>query len=107
MTYDDFKKEIIKGLEILNPINKGDLLEKLEKETFMPRITSVDNGKYPYQLNKSELIKIIENQGQYYPFLLDKTEDEKYKLVKILEFRIPYYVGPLNNTTSKKGRKLT
>ena len=103
MTYDDFKKEIIKSLEILNPINKEDLLEKLEKENFMPRITSVDNGKYPYQLNESELIEIIKNQGQYYPFLLDKTEDEKYKLVKILEFRIPYYVGPLNNTTSKKG----
>ena len=103
ITYDDFKKEIIKDLDLLNSVNKLELLEKLETENFMPRITSVDNGKYPYQLNKSELIKIIENQGQYYPFLLDKTDDGTYKLVKILEFRIPYYVGPLNNTTAKKG----
>ena len=103
MTYDDFKKEITKDLDILNPINKTEILDRLEKEEFMPRITSVDNGKYPYQLNKSELIKIIENQGKYYPFLLEKTNDEVYKLVKILEFRIPYYVGPLNNTTAKSG----
>lgn len=105
MTYDEFKKEIVKDLDILNPLNKNEIIERLEKEEFMPRITSVDNGKYPYQLNESELIKIIENQGQYYPFLLEKAEDEKYKLVKILEFRIPYYVGPLNNTTAKSGVK--
>lgn len=103
MTYDDFKKEITKNLDILNPKNKIEILDRLEKEEFMPRITSVDNGKYPYQLNKSELIKIIENQGKYYPFLKEKTNDGTYKLVKILEFRIPYYVGPLNNTTAKSG----
>lgn len=68
--------------------------ERLENFTFMPRITDTENGKYPYQLNKVELIKIIENQGKYYPFLLEKTKDQ-YKLVKLLEFKIPYYVGPL------------
>ena len=62
---------------------------------FLPRITSTDNGKYPYQLNKDELINIIENQGKFYPFLLNKTEDGMYKIVRLLEFRIPYYVGPL------------
>ena len=103
MTYDDLKKEISKDLDILNSINKTEVLDRLEKEEFMPRITSVDNGKYPYQLNKSELTKIIENQGKYYPFLLETTDDGTYKLVKILEFRIPYYVGPLNNTTAKSG----
>jgi len=42
---------------------------------FLPRITDKDNGKYPYQLNKEELIKIIENQGKYYPFLLEKINN--------------------------------
>lgn len=106
--YDEFKKEINKLLEVLfdsKEINdKQDLLDKynlevkdqIENGNFLPRITTTDNGKYPYQLNKLELIKIIENQGKYYPFLLDKVSDNKtYKIVKLLEFRIPYYVGPL------------
>ena len=103
---DEFRKEINKLLESLFSYEniKQNLLdeynlevkERIENGTFLPRITTTDNGKYPYQLNKSELIKIIENQGKYYPFLLNKLNDNKtYKIVKLLEFRIPYYVGPL------------
>lgn len=103
---DEFRKEISKLLESLFSAEniKQNLLdeynlevkERIENGTFLPRITTTDNGKYPYQLNKSELIKIIENQGKYYPFLLNKLNDNKtYKIVKLLEFRIPYYVGPL------------
>ena len=99
LTYDEFRKKLEEDLKILNPSNKEAILEKLANEEFMPRITSIDNGRYPYQLNRSELIEIIKKQGQYYPFLLEKSD----KLVKILEFRIPYYVGPLNNTTAKSG----
>ncbi len=68
---------------------------RIENGEFLPRITDVENGKYPYQLNKVELIKIIENQGKYYPFLLNKTRDGKYRILKIFEFKIPYYIGPL------------
>ena len=106
--YDEFKKEINKLLEELftkeEATIKQDLLNKysldvkkrIENGDFLPRITTTDNGKYPYQLNKAELIKIIENQGKYYPFLLEKVDNDKvYKIVKLLEFRIPYYVGPL------------
>lgn len=106
--YDEFKKEINKLLEELygheeilinqDLLNKYELeiKERIENGDFLPRITTTDNGKYPYQLNKAELIKIIENQGKYYPFLLEKLGDKKtYKIVKLLEFRIPYYVGPL------------
>ena len=104
--YNEFKKDINKLLEelfsynqieqsILNTYNL-EIKDRIENGNFLPRITTTDNGKYPYQLNKSELIKIIENQGKYYPFLLDKVSDNKtYKIVKLLEFRIPYYVGPL------------
>ena len=103
---DEFRKEINKLLESLfsdenikqNLLDEYNLevKERIENGTFLPRITTTDNGKYPYQLNKSELVKIIENQGKYYPFLLNKLNDNKtYKIVKLLEFRIPYYVGPL------------
>lgn len=72
-----------------------DFLIRLKNKEILPRVTSKENGKYPYQLNRDELIKIIENQGEYYPFLLNKTKDNTYKLVKLLEFKIPYFVGPL------------
>lgn len=84
----EIKQEYIDeyNLEAKNRIVNGE---------FLPRITNSDNGKYPYQLNKEELIKIIENQGKYYPFLLEKTADDTYRIVKLLEFKIPYYIGPL------------
>ncbi len=107
--YDTFINEINKVLpQLLETKNDNNLTQKyinkikprIENKEFLPKITSVDNGRYPYQLNKEELIKIIENQGKYYSFLLNKTNDNEYKLVKLLEFRIPYYVGPLNENSS-------
>lgn len=105
--YSDFIKEIKK--EYSNLSNEGknkldEIGEKLDNPDFLPRVTSKQNGQYPYQLNEVELIKIIENQSKYYPFLADKINDT-YKIVKILEFKIPYYVGPLNNSTNNKNVK--
>lgn len=91
----DISKELLDEYEM-------QIKPKMMNGKFMPRVTDSDNGKYPYQLNKEELIKIIENQGKYYPFLLNKTKDGKYKIVKLLEFRIPYYVGPLTNEKNSK-----
>lgn len=111
LTYDDFRKELNKALEVLfdlvddqNLIDKYNLSIKsrIDEGSFLPRITDVDNGKFPYQLNRVELVKIIEKQGKYYPFLLEKISDNEYKLEKLLSFKIPYYVGPLNTTTSSK-----
>lgn len=107
LSYYEFKNlftkelERLLNLEINSNLKELYLLKKeeIENGAFLPRITDTDNGKYPYQLNKEELIKIIENQGKYYPFLLEKVNDE-YKLVKLLSFKIPYYVGPLSNTTN-------
>lgn len=102
ISYEDFKRNLEKYLEAaLDNVTNEKILEeyaeakfRISNGDFLPRITDPDNGRYPYQLNKDELIKIIENQGQYYPFLMDKINNE-YKIVKLLKFRIPYYVGPL------------
>ena len=92
----DFLKEIKKYVNTDNfIITDEDFLKRLENNEVLPRITSKENGKYPYQLNKDELVSIIEHQGKHYPFLLNKTDDGIYKLVRLLEFKIPYFVGPL------------
>ena len=45
---------------------------------------------------------IIENQSKYYPFLKDKApsfpdgKTEEYKIVSLLKFKMPYYIGPLS-----------
>ena len=112
LSYEDFKKYLLKYLEasfdnlkdirLIEKYNQNKL--RIENDEFLPRITETENSRYPYQLNKDELIKIIENQGKYYPFLLEKVSNT-YKIVKLLEFRIPYYVGPLNTSTNLKNIK--
>lgn len=71
------------------------ILSSIEREDLLPKIASKDNSAIPYQLHKNELEKIIENQSDFYPFLLKNKE----KLISILEFRVPYYVGPLNESS--------
>ena len=107
LSYEDFIKELNKLLDgIWNYVSNQDLIDRYKKDIenrinngeFLPRLTEVNNGTFPYQLNEDELNKIIENQGRYYPFILEKVDNE-YKLVKLLKFRIPYYVGPLNSNS--------
>ena len=113
ITYDEFINKLNKALEKIFGNNISlELKEEyikvktdIENGLFLPKITNTDNGKYPYQLNKDELIKIIDSQGKYYDFLNEKViinGKPKYKLVQLLEFKIPYYVGPLNTNTNKK-----
>ena len=109
ITYDEFIKEVNNAISKVNIADYNlsneyvtKIAPKIANGNFMPRITSTENGKYPYQLNKDELLKIIENQGKHYPFLLNKTNDGTYKIVKLLEFRIPYFVGPLVNSNQSK-----
>lgn len=110
---EDFIKELKKLLDNLfsSEVNIKEeyiteyelsMKDRMDNGDFLPRITDTENGKYPYQLNKDELIKIIESQGKYYPFLLNKADDGKYRIVKLLEFKIPYYVGPLVSDKQSK-----
>ena len=113
--YDQYLKNKLSQHEFMNIIQKAiensidpnesnkysETLKRISNDDFMPRITDADNGKYPYQLHKSELLQIIENQGKYYPFIKEKV-DNVYKIEKLLTFRIPYYVGPLGQTTNNK-----
>lgn len=66
-------------------------LDKIDKEVFLLKQRSFENGAIPYQVQLNELRAIIRRQGKFYPFLLENLD----KIESILTFRIPYYVGPL------------
>ena len=80
-----------------------EIKSRIDAGKFLLRQNNKSNGVFPYQLNEIELRKIIESQGVYYPFLLDKDKGfpnpnkQEYKLISLLRYRIPYYVGPLSN----------
>lgn len=107
-SYDDLKKNIKK---IINAYYKDSqdetilyILKELDTESFLPLQVTKDNGVIPYQVNEIELKKILENAQTYLPFLNRKDEDGmsvKEKIICIFEFRVPYYVGPLNTNENK------
>ncbi len=86
--YDFLKKNVSPTDEMLAEMENGD---------FLPKQVSNENGIIPYQLHRTELMAILENCAQYFPFLKEKNEGISAieKIDKLLTFRIPYYVGPL------------
>lgn len=83
----------------------ADLLQEIENGTFLPLQVIKDNGVIPYQVNKMELEKILEHAQKYLPFLLEKDPEcgktIQEKIMDLFEFRIPYYVGPLNTAAGE------
>ena len=92
--YSRIKKELAKVPE---KVMSG-VLSDIESGSFLPKQLTNENGVIPYQLHKAELVKILENASAHHKFLNEKDESGlsvKDKIVKLFEFRIPYYVGPL------------
>ncbi|MHA8263633.1 type II CRISPR RNA-guided endonuclease Cas9 [Lactobacillaceae bacterium Melli_B3] len=77
------------------------ILDLIEKDQFMPKQRTADNGVIPHQLHQLELKQIIDNQKEFHPFLAelnpnsDRSHLAQYKLEELAAFHIPYYVGPL------------
>lgn len=71
-------------------------LDKIEREDFLRKQRTFDNGSIPHQIHLQEMNAILRRQGEHYPFLNENRE----KIEKILTFRIPYYVGPLASGNS-------
>lgn len=108
VTQEEFCKNI---LSILKKIKQNDTIidrikDECEKLTFMPKQIDKRNGVLPYQLHQEELRRIIANSEKYYNFLNEKDSNgyvTKEKIEKLLTFRIPYYVGPLNDKHKESG----
>lgn len=99
--YDDFKKEVeklLKGTDADSDERYADMISRFERQQFLRRLKTSDNGSIYYQLHLEELKAIIENQGRFYPFL----KREAAKIESLVSFRIPYYVGPLTDKNARQ-----
>lgn len=102
-TRDEFyaflKKELNNVINREAEKEKKYFLDKIENNELLLRQNSNQNGAFPKQLHEKELEKILSNQSKYYPFLCEKNNEltTKEKILKTFNYKIPYYVGPLNN----------
>lgn len=100
---ESFSKYLLKLVKDIQPdeIDQekyDDMLTRLELREFLPKQKNTDNRVIPNQLYLYELIRILDNASEYLPFLLEKEDgvSNKEKLVSIFRYKLPYFVGPLN-----------
>lgn len=90
----DFLAFLKKELDPYRELHQVDaIMREIEKGDFLPLIVGTDNGAIPRQIVGAELNIILQNARKYLQFL---DEDTCEKIKQVFEFRIPYYVGPLN-----------
>ncbi len=90
--------------------NYTQMFEEIAAGTFCPKQRNAENGVIPMQLHRAELVKILDNAEKYLPFLWEADENGitvKNKIIAIFDYKIPYYVGPLNNHSGKYWVKRT
>ena len=104
----DYIKKIVRDVEVEenDKASYDDMMFRLETCSFMPKQVESDNRVIPYQLYYHELKAILENARAYLPFLSETDSDgytNEFKILSIMEFRIPYYVGPLRTDNGEHG----
>lgn len=98
-SYEEFTKTLKPFLKEMPDNNDKDYISReLNMGTFLPKSVSKENGVIPYQLHLQELKIILSKAEAYLPFL--KVRDQygtvSDKIISLFTFRIPYYVGPIN-----------
>ncbi|MGD1822996.1 MAG: type II CRISPR RNA-guided endonuclease Cas9 [Pleomorphochaeta sp.] len=109
-TIEDVNKYFIKLLEKAYKENQDDqslvkIYTLLAANQLLPKVITPDNRVIPYQVNLMELEAILNNSSKYLSFLNKKDNEGfsvKDKILAIMKFRIPYYVGPLVEKTDGK-----
>lgn len=120
ISQEDFNKFLHKMLEEIKPntsvellpavdelLERTDVSEKSTLPLLLPKQRGQAKGTIPMQLHANELKIILEKLQRDFPSFAEETAEEcdKYntkakKIMKIHEFRIPYYCGPI--VSSKK-----
>lgn len=79
------------------------IISAMDEKDFLPKQVCPENGLIPRQINERELKRILENSSKYYPFLNKITDDSGLttaeKILQVFNFKIPYYIGPLNKNS--------
>lgn len=99
ISYEEFKKRVerlFKGTDAAKDPAYIDMVAALGEHRFLRRIHTTDNSAIPYQLHAEVVGRIIDAQGNFYPWL----KDEGPHILKVLASRIPYYVGPLDSSAA-------
>lgn len=102
--YDDFKHEVsalFKDTAAKDDERYIKMMRSFERQQFLRRLKTSDNGAIYYQLHLEELEAILKNQGRFYSFL----ERDAGKIKSLVCFRIPYYVGPLTSKNARKDKR--
>ncbi len=96
-----YLKDIVKDVKAVLPEDEElyqTVCKRLESKEFLSKQVDGDNRVIPYQLYYYEMKRVLDNASTYLPFLKETDKDGftvSEKLLSIMEFRIPYYVGPL------------
>lgn len=105
-SYEEFlayiKKNIVNNKSLSNEARESEEFKYIESKVndgvFCKKQRTIDNAYIPNQLVAKELEKILRMQQSNFPdFFTEETID---KILKLLTFRIPYYVGPLSDKDS-------
>ncbi len=93
-TREEFYAFLRKEVEITDK----KVLAEIERSNFMPKQVSEKNGVIPYQVHLTELRRILDEAEKKFPFLKEKKDGKTVaeKIIMLMTFRIPYYVGPLH-----------
>lgn len=81
-----------------------ELKEKASENKLLPKQLSAANGIIPYQVHELELVAILKKLEQYYPSFKEVKDGMNTidKIHKTFTFKIPYFVGPLNDYHADK-----
>lgn len=107
LNLEDFTKYLMNIIKTIVADEKDaelidEITDRLTNQQFLPKQKNTNNRVIPYQLYKYELVKILDNAEKYLDFLKAKEDgiSVKEKIISIFTFRIPYFVGPLNEHSS-------
>ncbi len=106
-SWDDFKNFIKTAIDKYDTPESQYILNSLKQDDFLPLQVTKDNSVIPNQVHLEELKAILSLAEKHYPFLKEKDEygSVSEKIIKLMRFRIPFYVGPLNDAHKKEGNE--
>lgn len=93
-----FLKKVLDKNKIMDPDDQAYFEEEVaDKKSLCPKQINTDNCVIPHQVHEYDLKAILKNMAEKIPFIKENAE----KIIQLFEFKIPYYVGPLNYTDGK------